>query len=327
MRVLHVTAAYPSGENPEKGSLVKAQIDSLRAAGLDLEVCVLRGRGAWKYVAGIGQVRRVLRGGRFNLVHAHYAYTGWTVRLATALPLVVSYMGNDVVGKSDDAARGPGLGRRMHVASCNALAAVSAFAIAKSANLAAELRTGRKAIIPNGVDLSVFRPMEVDRAALGLDVSRRTVLFAGRVTDLRKRHGLAKRVVEIARESVPGLELVAIERRPHAEVARFLNAASCLLITSRFEGSPNIVKEALACGTPVVATDVGDIRERTQGVRNCRVAPDDPRELAAALVEVLRDGARADNGREAVAALDSAVIAKRILDVYRDVLGEAGRAP
>jgi glycosyltransferase involved in cell wall biosynthesis len=265
-------------------------------------------------------VRKALRAGRFDLVHAHYAYTGWTARLATTLPLVVSYMGNDVVGRNDDAARGLRVGRFLHVASCNALTAVSVLAIAKSANLAAELRTARKAIIPNGVDLSVFRPMEVDREALGLDVSRRTILFAGRVTDLRKRHELARRVVEIARESVPGLELVAIERRPHEDVARFLNAASCLLITSRFEGSPNIVKEALACNTPVVATDVGDVRERVDGVRNCRIASDDPRALAAALVDVLRDGGRADNGREAVAALDSAVIARQILDLYRRVL-------
>jgi glycosyltransferase involved in cell wall biosynthesis len=229
-------------------------------------------------------------------------------------------MGNDVVGRNDEAAGGLRLSRRLHVASCNALAAASAFAIAKSANLAREIRTPRMAIIPNGVDCSVFRPMDVDRAALGLDVSRRTILFAGRVTDLRKRYRLARRVVEIARESVPGLELAAIEKRPHEEVARFLNAAACLLVTSRFEGSPNIVKEALACNTPVIATDVGDIRERVEGVRNCRIARDDPRELAAALVEVLGDGGRADGGREAVAALDSAVIARRILDVYRDVL-------
>ena len=312
MRVLHVAAAYPSAENPEGGSLVKAQIDSLRAAGLDLDVCVLKGGGTAKYVAGIGQVRKALRRG-FDLVHAHYAYTGWTARFATALPLVVSYMGNDVVGKNDEEAGGLRLSRRLHVASCNALAAITAFGIAKSANLAREIRSRRIAVIPNGVDCTVFRPMEVDREALGLDVSRRTILFAGRITDLRKRHGLAKRVVEIARETEPGLELTAIEKRPHEEVARYLNAASCLLITSRFEGSPNIVKEALAC-------DVGDVRERLEGVRNCRVATDDPHDLAAALVEVLQDGGRADNGPEAVAALDAPVIARRILDVYRQVL-------
>lgn len=319
MRVLHVVAAYPAPGNPEKGSLVKAQIDSLRAAGLDLEVCVLHGPGWRKYVAGIAQVRRALRAGRFDLVHAHYAYTGWTARLATARPLVVSYMGNDVVGRNDEA--GGGVGRFLHVASCNALASVSAFAIVKSGNLAAEIRTSRKAVIPNGVDCSVFRPMEVDRASLGLDVSRRTVLFAGRISDLRKRHELAKRVVELAREDVPGIELVAIERKSHEDVAKYLNGAACLLVTSRFEGSPNIVKEALACNTPVVATDVGDVRERTADVRNCRIASDDPRDLAAALVEVLRDGGRADNGREAVAELDAPVIARRILEVYREVLG------
>jgi glycosyltransferase involved in cell wall biosynthesis len=321
MRVLHVTAVYPSPENPERGSLVKAQIDSLRAAGVDLEVCVLRGPGWRKYVSGVGQVRTVLRDGRFDLVHAHYGYTGWTARLATTLPLVVSFMGNDVVGKIDEGFRGARVSRLLHVLGANALAAVSAFSIAKSVGLADPIRVGRKAVVPNGVDMSRFRPMTVDRASLGLDEGTRYVLFAGRASDERKRHALARQVVELAQVSVPALRPISIEQRSHEDVARFLNAADCLLLASRFEGSPNIVKEALACNTPVVATDVGDVRERTRGVINCRVVSDDPREMAGALVDVLTDGRRAENGRDSIRSLDSAAVAQRIIDVYRSVLG------
>jgi glycosyltransferase involved in cell wall biosynthesis len=324
MRVLHVTGVYPSPENPERGSLLKAQIDSLRAAGVDVEVCVLTGPGWRKYVAGVAQVRAALRRGRFDLVHAHYAYTGWTARFATTLPLVVSYMGNDVVGKIDEGFRGARISRFLHVLGCNALAAASAYGIAKSAGLGNPIRFGRKAIIPNGVDFSTFRPMAVDRTALGLESEGRVVLFAGRASDGRKRYALAEKVVEAARESVRPLHLVHIEKRSHDEVARVLNAADCLLLASRFEGSPNIVKEALACNTPIVATDVGDVRERTRGVLNCRVVRDDPRELATALVEVLTDGRRAENGRESVRALESGAVAERIIDVYRSVLARGG---
>ncbi|MGQ0721124.1 MAG: glycosyltransferase [Candidatus Eiseniibacteriota bacterium] len=319
MRVLHVTAVYPSPENPERGSLVRAQIDSLRAAGVDLEVCVLRGPG-WRKYLGVSQVREALRGGRFDLVHAHYAYTAWTARFATNLPLVVSYMGNDIAGKIDPGFRGARVSRFLHVLGANALAAVSAFSIAKSTGLADPIRIGRKAVIPNGVDFSRFRPMAVDRASLGLEEGTRYVLFAGRASDERKRHALALQAVELARASVPALRPMSIEKRSHDDVAKFLNAADCLLLASRFEGSPNIVKEALACNTPIVATDVGDVRERTRGVINCRVVPDDPREMAGALVEVLRDGRRAENGRESVRPLDSAAVAERIIGVYRTVL-------
>jgi len=324
VRVLQVTGTYPSAENPEKGSLVQAQVDSLRDAGVELEVCVLSGRGWWKYLAGVGEVRRALRGSRFDLVHAHYSYAGWSARLATRLPLVVSFMGGDVLGVINARGEWPWLSRFLNRLASNVLAAVSAFSIAKSTGLADDIPWARrKAIIPNGVDFSTFRPQEVDRAAMGLDPGKRYVLFGGRTSERRKRYDLASRVVEIARKRHPTLEIVAIEGRDHAEVARYLNAVDCLLLTSRYEGSPNIVKEAVACNTPVVATDVGDVRERLAGVRNCRVATDDPGDLARALVEVLDAGDRADNGRESIRGLESGAIARQIIDVYRSVLGVA----
>jgi len=98
-----------------------------------------------------------------------------------------------------------------------------------------------------------------------------------------------------------------------------MNAADVLLLTSRTEGSPTVVQEAMACNLPVVSVDVGDVRERLAGVQGCKVlASRDPAALGAALGEILRFPRRS-NGREHAAALGVEAIAARLADFYRSV--------
>jgi glycosyltransferase involved in cell wall biosynthesis len=94
-----------------------------------------------------------------------------------------------------------------------------------------------------------------------------------------------------------------------------MSAADCLLLTSSVEGSPNVVKEALACDLPVVSTDVGDVAELLAGVAPSAVCPPDASLLARALLECV-DPPRRSNGREVSAALDEEEIASRLLAVY-----------
>jgi glycosyltransferase involved in cell wall biosynthesis len=105
---------------------------------------------------------------------------------------------------------------------------------------------------------------------------------------------------------------------PHERVPWYMNAANAMLLTSTREGSPNTVKEALACNLPVVTTDVGDTAQRVEGVTHSTASNDDE-VLVDALVAVLRSGERS-NGREAVADLQLANQLDRIEAVYRQVV-------
>src|SRR4030095_506977 len=86
---------------------------------------------------------------------------------------------------------------------------------------------------------------------------------------------------------------------PHAEISVYMSACDVFVFTSRPEGSPNVVEEALACDLPVVSVAVGDVRQRLQGVEGCEVCVDEqPETIAAALERALSRGGRGRGSEE-----------------------------
>jgi glycosyltransferase involved in cell wall biosynthesis len=178
----------------------------------------------------------------------------------------------------------------------------------------------RNVVIPNGVDTELFSPIPRDlaRTRLGWDQQERIVLFAADPEVARKRHWLAKAACDRASERIRDLRLHVAKDVPPSEMPLLMSAADCLVLTSSIEGSPNVVKEALACDLPVVSTDAGDARELLAIAEPSWVCPDDPDALSRALVECLRDRRRS-NGREVSARLGLEPIAERVLALYQSL--------
>lgn len=190
-------------------------------------------------------------------------------------------------------------------------------------------------IIPCGVEMDTFFPLErgeaIDRfnafqegnpspVKIILAPERKYVAFAGAFTNRIKNPGLAKEAVALLAEKYP-VELVELKGYTREEVNWLLNAADCLLMTSDNEGSPMIVKEAMAVGCPVVSVDVGDVSLRLGGARGCYIVDRDASAIAAAVESTIKSGARTD-GRDWILLekCDSKSIAKELLSVYRKVL-------
>jgi len=177
-------------------------------------------------------------------------------------------------------------------------------------------------MIPSSVDLEVFRPQQRDEArkALGWNQHQDIVLFYKGRQPLTKRLDRAIATVERARRIRGPITLEILDGSiDPARVPLFLNAADCLLCTSDSEGSPTIVKEAMACNLPVVSVDVGDVKMRLANVDNCFVVARDPDALASGLTAVLRSHQRS-NGRLHLSDVTSTASRDRHLDMYRLLL-------
>ena len=319
LRVLHVIPGDASGSSM---IFAKRQVVSLARAGAKVETCFVSSRTDLRVVAQEGRrIRRLARSFQPDVIHAHYGtVTALLCACVSPVPLVITFRGSDLNPVADDGAVRGTVGRLM--SQCAALRAAAIICVSPGLRDRIWWRPGRVSVIPNGVDLSVFRPRPQDeaRSELGWPVNDRVVLFNVGNNPRTKRLDLAQAAFALARASQADLRLQLIDgNEPPSRMPVLLNAADCLLVTSDHEGSPDIVKEALACNLPVVSVDVGDVAERLAGVTPSRVVDRSEHAISRALIEVgaLR---RRCNGVAAIQDLSAERIAERILAVYRQAL-------
>lgn len=241
----------------------------------------------------------------YDLVHANYGLIGPVALAQPIRPLVLTLWGSEVMGYSRKLDRVTRFAARRSDA-----------VIAPSRAVSSQLDCSHQ-VIPFGVDLDRFRPIDRRdaREYLGWDQTDRIVLFPYDPDRDVKNYSLARRVVD---EATVTAQLKTVSDRPHHEMPYVMNACDVVLVTSRRESGPMVVREATACNVPVVSTDVGFVPETLDGVENSYVA-DSEAELVDCLDAALQSSGRS-NGREAVSTIDIEATGTDILSLYTDVL-------
>jgi len=316
-----MTAIYPTRENPAFGSFVRTQAEALKRAGIGVEVLVLKGRNRKLiYPKGVSQLRNQLKWGLFDLVHAHYGFVGMVARTQWKVPLVVTYHGDDLLGTVVEEGK-KALWSPLVVAAGKKLAQYVDAAIVQTAEMASKLTKSSVFVIPHEVDFDVFYPTErlEARAMLGLKPDKKYLLFAADPEIPVKRFPLAKTVADWLGRRDSSIELLVVSRETQPRLALYMSACDALVFPSYQEGSPNVVKQAMACNLPIVATDVGDIRQVIGNTKGCCVCNPSVSEFAARITEILSPPRRTE-GREAIRHLDSSTVSGRIIEVYEHVL-------
>ncbi len=154
-----------------------------------------------------------------------------------------------------------------------------------------------------------------------LPLEEKLVLFVGNPERPEKRYYLAKLVVEIVASYFP-VKLILANGIPNEKMPLYMNACDVLLVTSSNEGSPNAVKEALACNLAVVSTNVGDVGQRIASIDGCALCLDDhPNIIAGELRNVLEKACRV-NGREAVLHLNERLLSSKVISVYQKIFSK-----
>jgi teichuronic acid biosynthesis glycosyltransferase TuaC len=318
-RILLLTTEWPSAQNPTLVPFLVQQVDFLRRAGVQVDVFSFSAqRSVMNYARAWAGFRRQVRSAAFDLVHAHFGQSA-LLALPKSLPLVVTFHGSDLQGIVNR--------RGQYAASGRLLQAISRWVARRAdacvlvANALVKFMPPRVfyQVIPCGLDLARFAPHSrcAARSRLGWPQDRRRILFPGSPSNPVKRYSLA----QAAMTHLPAelrADLIPLQGVAHDQVPLLMSACDALLLTSLHEGSPTVVKEALACNLPVVSVDVGDVRERVAGLEHCAVCPSDPYILGQALGRVL--GLCAPfNGRPAVLDLDETKVVRKLIDLYAHV--------
>lgn len=328
MHVLTVTNMWPSAKRPFWGVFVKTQVDSLVAAGITTTVYEIEGwRSTAEYFKAVHRIPRLAQSCGADLVHAHFGYSG-AAAMGVQLPLVVSFCGDDLLGRPD--------GRGGYTLKSRALVRLSVRAAHRADAVIVKSEQLRRVIaavpgvhvIPNGVDISCVRPepRELARAALGWRAEGQVLLFAANRDLARKNFPLAQAVERRLRERGLDVRLEYMFGRPHSTIVRAMSAADVLLLPSLHEGSPNAVKEAMACGLPVVAAPVGDCPELLRDCHPSALAERTEEAFTEATARVLAAGSRS-NGRAIIeASLTLETVARRVIAVYERALARRRKA-
>lgn len=323
MRVLHVIPGEPQ---TSEMIFARREARELRRIGIELDIFYLRSRlSPLLLLQDLRAFRKKIKEVQPDVVHAQFGtMTAFFCACASSVPVVVTYRGTDLNRDPSQTPIRSFVGRML-----SRLAAVKAARIVcVTEGLRGRLWWGKEkaVVLPGSVDLDQFRPMSRHeaRAALGWKVEEQIVLFnVGRFPKV-KRPELAREAVRIASEIVGPVRLHVVDGSTEPDrMPSLYNAADCLLITSVCEGSPTVLREAMACNLPVVSVDVGDVRVRLKGDLDSRVVSDDAQEIGRAVAGVLNPPRRS-RGRELVQDLSVEQFNRELFAQYQCALQSRG---
>jgi glycosyltransferase involved in cell wall biosynthesis len=294
--------------------ITKNQGNSINKSDIVVYYFPIIGKGVLNYIKNIFLLKQHLSINKYDIVHAHYSSSAFVAALANAKPLVVSLMGSDVQGNYLS---------KLGIKFFYKLSWKNI--IVKSTRMLNSLGLKNISVIPNGVNLDLFYSMDKRdcQKQLGWDNNKKHILFAANPSRPEKNFRLAKQAFSILNKG--NIVLHSLSDVSPEQMPLWMNSADVVLLVSLWEGSPNVIKEAMACNSPIVATDVGDLSWLLDGTYGCCITSFDPENVAKSLKRSLEfsENKGQTKGRDKIIelGLDSKTIAKRIISLYKSVLG------
>lgn len=253
------------------------QMQGLIQLGCEFRICFVQGGGLKSYLQAWRRMMHDIADYQPDIIHAHYGLCCMIANLQRKVPVVSTYHGSDINEKNV----------RWISKIAIRLSKINIFVSEKLRTIAGNPL--RSIVIPCGVNINEFYPQDKMqcRIKLGMDIHKTYILFSKEFADRVKNYPLAKAAVDRLNCEAELLEFYGYTRE---QVPMLYNAVDCGLLTSFTEGSPQFVKEAIACGCPVVSTDVGDVREVIDGVSNCYLSTYEADDVVNGMQKVLAVG-------------------------------------
>ncbi len=308
------------------------QVEALRTAGVELDYYGVVGKGTKGYLYSCQGLMNKISCYKPDVIHAHFGLSGLLANLQRRVPVVTTYHGSDInVPKILRFSR-----IAMRLSAWNIFVSKRNVEIALGTKSQEPRNKTKYTLLPCGVDIDNFAPRarEEVRKALGWNNEAKKVLFSGAFDNKVKNAPLAQQAIEYLNNSrsltqltskeKTEVQLVEMKGYSRPDIANLFYAADALLMTSFTEGSPQVVKEAMACGCPIVSVDVGDVAERIAGVDKCYIAERSPEDIAQKLQLALQTTDRTNGQKQLLEmGLDNKQVAKKLIEIYTTILNES----
>lgn len=308
MKVLLVHSGNAVAGNSEKYTFVHEQGESLRARGIDIEYFAVVGKGAIGYLRNYKRLKSVIRDFQPDLIHAHYGLCGALSVMQSKVPVVITCHNGEILTKYGNVITSVAIQRAKHT-----------ICVAQHIYDKLYLKPKIYTIQPCGIEMFDLVDKTVAQQTINLPADKINILFGGAFSNLRKNVALANEALAVLdREDINLIEMHGYNRQ---QVTMLYNGCDMLLLPTKSEGSPQVLKEAMAYNCPVVATDVADIAYLLDGVSNSCVTSFDPQDVADKIAKIIANPMRT-NGRERILQLKlvNNQVAETIHAIYELIL-------
>jgi glycosyltransferase involved in cell wall biosynthesis len=287
------------------------QGEAIRKCGVEVDYFAVKGNGLLAYFTARKALIQKIKEFQPDLIHAHYGLSGITAVLQRKVPVVTTFHNGETLSFSANI-----------LSSLFSLRTKFMVYVAQHIyDLAYLKRKKNYVILPCGVDLHecVITNKEIAREELGFLPDKKYILFGGAFENLRKNYPLLKEGIELLkRDDIEVLEMKGLSR---LQISKILSACDLFALPTKSEGSPQALKEAMACNCPIIATDVADIKHLLGDLDGHYLCSFDPKDVADKVEKALDFGCRT-KGRERIIKLrlTNDLVAKKLVEIYEDVL-------
>jgi glycosyltransferase involved in cell wall biosynthesis len=308
MKLLIVHSGNAVQGDSQRYTFVREQGEQLRALGIDVTYFAIVGKGAMGYLRNYKRLMETIKTYQPDLIHAHFGLCGALCVMQMKVPVIITCHNGETLTKYGNIITSLAIQRAKHT-----------ICVAQHIYDKLYLKPKNYTIKPCGIEITDVVDKDIAKQKMGLPNDKYNILFGGSFSNLRKNVALANAALEILhRDDINLIEMKGFNRE---QVTLLYNGCDMLLLPTKSEGSPQVLKEAMAYNCPVVATDVADIAYLLDGVSNSYVTSFDPQDVAEKIARVLECGQRT-NGRERIEKLklENSQVAKTIYSIYQQVL-------
>lgn len=303
MKVLIICSANSGKIMP----FITEQGDELVRQGIEVDYFPIKGKGLIGYLKNLKALYKKITSGNFHLVHAHYGLSGALAVLQRKLPVIITFHNGETLTFKGNL-----------ISSIASLFSVFNIYVAQHIyDLTFFKRKKKSIVIPCGINLNQINviPKEEAKKIMNLPDNQINIIFGGSFANLRKNYPLAKAAIDLLPQK--NINLIELKGFNREQVTNLLCGCDLILLPTKSEGSPQIVKEAMACNCPIVATNVADISEIIAETEGCFLTDFEPQNVAEAISKALLFQGRT-NGRDKMSRYDNKKIVNEIIKIYNN---------